>query len=98
MQHTSRSSCDEGSPSGGCLSTQSQFQHPPLQTNPPLLIDNTNQPMLNYDGTEMRDEKGRLVYKSQFLSTHPLKGDCKERVGYGAWVIFFFMLDCLNGV
>ena len=47
------------------------------------LIDTTNQPMLNYDGTELRDEKSRIVYRSQFLSTHPLKGDCKERVGFG---------------
>ena len=54
--------------------------------NGSLLVDATNQPMQNYDGTEMRDERGRLVYKSQFLSTHPLKGDCKERVGYGKWI------------
>ena len=47
------------------------------------MTDETNQPMRNYDGTEMRDASGRMVYKSQFLATHPLKADCKERVGYG---------------
>jgi len=39
--------------------------------------------MRNHDGTEMRDARRRIVYKSQFLSTHPLRTDCKERVGYG---------------
>lgn len=39
--------------------------------------------MKNYDGSEMRDGNSQLVYKSQFLSTHPLRSDCKERVGYG---------------
>ena len=47
------------------------------------MIDDTNRPMRNYDGTEMRDAQRRIVYKSQFLSTHPLRSDCKERVGYG---------------
>jgi hypothetical protein len=47
--------------------------------------------MLNYDGTEMRDGQSRIVYKSQFLSTHPLKGDCKERVGFGE--IFVFLVS-----
>ena len=47
------------------------------------MTDETNQPMRNYDGTEMRDASGRPVFKSQFLATHPLKADCKERVGYG---------------
>jgi len=39
--------------------------------------------MRNYDGTEMRDFAGNVVFTSQFLSTHPLRADCKERVGYG---------------
>jgi hypothetical protein len=30
----------------------------------------------------MRDANSCIVYKSQFLSTHPLRSDCKERVGY----------------
>lgn len=47
------------------------------------MVDGTNEPMRNYDGTEMRDAKSNVVYRSQFLSTHPLKSDCKERVGYG---------------
>lgn len=47
------------------------------------LIDTTNEPMQNYDGSQMRDSNSQLVYKSQFLSTHPLRSDCKERVGYG---------------
>ena len=49
----------------------------------PQLTDTTNEPMQNYDGSEMRDSNSQLVYKSQFLSTHPLWSDCKERVGYG---------------
>ena len=53
-------------------------QHSHLQ-----LADTTNEPMQNYDGSEMRDSNSNLVYKSQFLSTHPLWVDCKERVGYG---------------
>ncbi len=39
--------------------------------------------MKNYDGSQMRDTNSQIVYKSQFLSTHPLWSDCKERVGYG---------------
>ena len=31
----------------------------------------------------MRNTNSQPVYKSQFLSTHPLWSDCKERVGYG---------------
>ena len=46
------------------------------------MVDTTHQPMRNYDGTMMRDATSKVVYKSQFLSTHPLKSDCKERVGY----------------
>lgn len=46
------------------------------------LTDTTNEPMQNYDGTHMCNQNGELVYKSQFLSTHPLWSDCKERVGY----------------
>ncbi|KAL3797351.1 hypothetical protein HJC23_010477 [Cyclotella cryptica] len=64
------------------LTNSSQYSSPPHPSTM-TLIDTTNQPMLNYDGTEMRDGQSRLVYKSQFLSTHPLKGDCKERVGFG---------------
>lgn len=43
---------------------------------------NTSLPMYNHDGTEMLDHHGRIVYRSQYLSTHPLRSDCKERVGY----------------
>ena len=39
-------------------------------------------PMKNYDGTIMLDHHGRTIYQSQFLSTHPIRSDCKERVGY----------------
>ena len=46
------------------------------------MTDTTHQPMRNYDGTMMRDATSKVIYKSQFLSTHPLKSDCKERVGY----------------
>ncbi|KAK1738686.1 RAD52 family DNA repair protein [Skeletonema marinoi] len=61
-------------------------QHnPPLheEPSPAQLTDSTNEPMKNYDGSQMRDTNSQLVYKSQFLSTHPLWSDCKERVGYG---------------
>ena len=46
------------------------------------MINNTHEPMRNYDGTEMRDAQSKVIYRSQFLSTHPLRSDCKERVGY----------------
>lgn len=39
-------------------------------------------PMRNHDGSAMRDYRSNVVYRSQFLATHPLKSDCKERVGY----------------
>ena len=39
-------------------------------------------PMRNHDGSAMRDYQSNVVYRSQFLATHPLKSDCKERVGY----------------
>ena len=58
-------------------------QTPLHQHSHPQLSDTTNEPMQNYDGSEMRDSNSQLVYKSQFLSTHPLWSDCKERVGYG---------------
>ncbi len=59
-------------------------------------INGTAQPMRNYGGTEMRDAQSKVVYRSQFLLTHPLRTDYKERVGYagkeftyvsGKWVI-----------
>jgi len=40
-------------------------------------------PMRNHDGSCMLDESGRIVYRSQFLSTHPLRSDCKERLSGG---------------
>ena len=40
-------------------------------------------PMRNHDGSAMLDENGTVVYRSQFLSTHPLKSDCKERMSGG---------------
>ena len=39
--------------------------------------------MRNHDGSAMLDESGRVVYRNQFLSTHPLKNDCKERISGG---------------
>jgi hypothetical protein len=62
------------------MNTPSSKQH---QSPPKILIDTTNEPMQNYDGTEMRDASRNVVYKSQFLSTHPLRGDCKEKPGFG---------------
>jgi len=59
----------------------SSSSHDTTTTNN-TLVDTTHQPMRNYDGTLMRDATTKVVYKSQFLSTHPLKSDCKERVGY----------------
>jgi len=71
-QHDINALHDEGS------SSTSSSQPPSKQ-----LIDTTNEPMKNYDGSLMRDTNSQIVYKSQFLSTHPLLSDCKERVGYG---------------
>mmetsp|Transcript_3166 Transcript_3166/g.8255 ORF Transcript_3166/g.8255 Transcript_3166/m.8255 type:complete len:460 (-) Transcript_3166:87-1466(-) len=42
----------------------------------------TGVPMRNHDGSVMLDHRGRVVYRSQFLSTHPIRSECKERVGY----------------
>mmetsp|Transcript_4700 Transcript_4700/g.10652 ORF Transcript_4700/g.10652 Transcript_4700/m.10652 type:complete len:87 (+) Transcript_4700:175-435(+) len=44
----------------------------PSSTSSSTMIDGTNQPMRNYDGTVMRDVSSRTVYKSQFLSTDAL--------------------------
>ncbi len=65
--------------------SETQPHHAPLHepSPPPQLTDTTNGPMKNYDGSQMRDGNSQLVYRSQFLSTHPLRSDCKERVGYG---------------
>jgi hypothetical protein len=41
------------------------------------------EPMRNHDGSVMLDESGRVVYRSQFLATHPLRSDCKERMSDG---------------
>jgi len=57
-------------------------ESPPISGSGDAVVDVTAQPMRNYDGTEMRDVQSNVVYKSQFLATHPLKTDCKERVGY----------------
>lgn len=57
------------------------------------LVDSTNEPMRNYDGTEMRDANSCIVYKSQFLSTHPLRSDCKERVGYAGMKLTYVSGD-----
>ena len=65
--------------------TSHSSSSPPSHPHAPSdnkMIDNTHQPMRNYDGSEMRDGNCNIVYKSQFLSTHPLKSDIKERVGY----------------
>lgn len=40
-------------------------------------------PMRNHDGTAMLSHDGEILYRSQYLSTHPLRADCKERIGYG---------------
>lgn len=36
--------------------------------------------LCNHDGSPMLDEQGRPIYRSQFLSTNPLRSDCKERM------------------
>ena len=61
---------------------KSSSSHDTTTTTTNTMVDTTHQPMRNYDGTKMRDSKSQVIYKSQFLSTHPLKSDCKERVGY----------------
>jgi hypothetical protein len=39
--------------------------------------------MRNHDGSEMLDEHARGIHRSQFLSTHPLRSDVKEKMGEG---------------
>lgn len=46
------------------------------------------EPMRNHDGSPMLDESGRVVYRSQFLATHPLRSDCKERMSDGMNVTY----------
>jgi hypothetical protein len=45
-------------------------------------IDDVSAPMRNHDGSVMLNEHGGIVYRSQFLSTHPLRKDCMERLGW----------------
>lgn len=47
--------------------------------NMSIVTSNNSLPMRNHNGTEMLDEHGRVVYRGQFLATHPLRSDVKER-------------------
>lgn len=48
-----------------------------------IMNNSAAEPMRNHDGSVMLDEGGRVVYRSQFLATHPLRTDCKERMSGG---------------
>ena len=70
--------------------SHSNFQNKNDCTNSEIANDSKAPiPMYNHDGTVMLDHRGNTVYRSQFLSTHPLRTDCKERVGYGGRKLFY---------
>ena len=45
--------------------------------------------MRNPDGTVMLNEYGETIYQAQFLNSHPLKRDCKERTGPNGMVLTY---------
>jgi hypothetical protein len=51
------------------------------------------EPMRNHDGSEMLDDCGDIVYRSQYLATHPLRGECKERVTPGGMLLTYMTGD-----
>ena len=64
-----------------------------------LTMDESNAnsplPILNHDGTVMLDHRGQIVYRNKFLSTNPLKKDCKQRVGYGGSMLHYLSGECV---
>lgn len=46
-----------------------------------IIARTTQVPMRNPDGTIVLNDYGETVYQAQFLNSHPLKRDCKERTG-----------------
>jgi len=48
---------------------------------PPNRASTTHAPMRNPDGTILLNSYGETIYQGQFLNSHPLKRDCKERTG-----------------
>ena len=63
-------------------------------------MTNTNEPkhpcntrtqatMRNPDGTIMLNEYGEIIYQAQFLNSHPLKRDCKERTGPNGMILTY---------
>ena len=87
-------SATSASPSSASASAASEASSSAARSQQHLaLVDSTNEPMRNYDGTEMRDANSCIVYKSQFLSTHPLRSDCKERVGYAGMKLTYVSGD-----
>eukprot|EP00592_Proboscia_alata_P002409 CAMPEP_0194374590 /NCGR_PEP_ID=MMETSP0174-20130528/23029_1 /TAXON_ID=216777 /ORGANISM="Proboscia alata, Strain PI-D3" /LENGTH=655 /DNA_ID=CAMNT_0039154261 /DNA_START=67 /DNA_END=2034 /DNA_ORIENTATION=- len=56
---------------------------------------NRSQPsaMRNYDGSEMLDSNGDVIYRAQFLSSNPLRSDMKDRVGFGGKKMFYMSGD-----
>jgi hypothetical protein len=45
--------------------------------------------MQNRDGSAMLDDCGEIVYRSQYLATHPLRRDCKERMTPGGMLLTY---------
>ena len=51
------------------------------------------EPMRNHDGSAMLDDCGEVVYRSQYLTTHPLIGDCKERMAPDGMLLTYMTGD-----
>mmetsp|Transcript_21890 Transcript_21890/g.33699 ORF Transcript_21890/g.33699 Transcript_21890/m.33699 type:complete len:390 (-) Transcript_21890:119-1288(-) len=55
----------------------------------------SSSPMRNHDGTPMLNHDGTIIYKSQYLSTNPLRSDCKERLGWNNSKITYMTGDAV---
>lgn len=53
------------------------------------------EPMRNHDGSAMLDDDGKIVYRSQYLATHPLRGDCKDRMTPDGTLLTYMTGDCV---
>lgn len=73
------STISDSSSSSSTTEESNEYSRPPLYGAGVL----TAIPMYNHDGSVMLDHKSEVLYQSQYLSTHPVRSECKERVGYG---------------
>mmetsp|Transcript_20618 Transcript_20618/g.29096 ORF Transcript_20618/g.29096 Transcript_20618/m.29096 type:complete len:402 (+) Transcript_20618:1802-3007(+) len=55
----------------------------------------SSSPMRNHDGSPMLNHDGTIVYRSQYLTTNPLRSDCKERVGWNNTKITYMTGDAV---